>query len=436
MNKEEAEFQKLKGLVDRDRNMAHKRDFFGLAKGTEEDAERLKKELDWFKDIFEAVEEEGTYVIPSNIKTLLESGQLWNHIILNELGKQHAGDIKAREVIFLCAMGRLVKNRKPYSFNVLLLTKSSSGKDHIIQSVLKLFEKNKVWERYGRISETTLNYLHAESEEEPNFTWDGKLLYLPEITNKVLNNEIMKEFTSGESSEETTEVAITKRKTKGVDIIRVRGKPEVFTSTAKTIPSEEIRNRYNIIGLDLSDEQTENIFKFEREEISPDILKYISEMKASEVKIPKKLLNFIIKVFPKHKIRFRRDFPRFLDFIRALALFNGRDIAIEEDYNIAKEIFINAFSNASDIPLKDIDEEIIKVMKDKKLGIEAREIHKEIDKGEKFSLQTIYEHLRELEDKEIIEGEQERILTGYLVTKYSLTKEFLDNKPFTLPNYE
>jgi DNA-binding transcriptional ArsR family regulator len=384
------------------------------------------------------------------IKELSKKGQLWDYIILDELGTLHAGDIKAREIIFLCSIGRLVQNRKPYSFNCLLLTKSSSGKDHLIRNVLKLFDKydkdsnTGVWERYGRISETTLNYLHEriENKDNPekslnlNFNWSGKILYLPEITEKVLNNEVMKEFTSGEDSEEVSEVAITKRKSKGVDIIQVRGKPEVFCSTAKTIPSEEIRNRFNIVGLDLSEEQTESIFRFEEGEISEGIKIFLSEMKPREVKIPKKILNFIIKVFPKDKIRYRRDFSRFLDFIKAYALFNGRNIADEEDYNRAKDIFINAYSNVSDIPLRDIDEDIIKVLEKSKESLSANEIHKEIEKGEKYTIKTIYKHLEELEKKEIIKSEQERILTGYLVTKYSLTKEFINKKPFLLPNYD
>lgn len=384
------------------------------------------------------------------IKAMWEKGKMWDYIVLEELGKKHIGDIKAREVIFLCAIGRLVTNRKPYSFNCLLLTKSSSGKDHIIRSVLKLFDRYNsesntgIWERYGRISETTLNYLHQRKEDKENpkkslnldFNWGGKILYLPEITNKVLNNEIMKEFTSGEDSEEVSEVAITKRKSAGVDIIQIRGKPEVFISTAKTIPSEEIRNRFNIVGLDLSDNQTENIFRFKEEEINPEIIKFLSKMKKREIQIPKKIKNFLIKEFPKDKIRYRRDFPRLLDFIKALALFNGNKIATAEDYNRAKDIFINAYSSTSEIPLRDIDKDIIKVLENSKEPLQAREIHKEIDEGEKFTIKTIYEHIAELEEKEIIKGKQERILTGYLVTKYSLTKEFLNKKPFVLPNYD
>ncbi|GAH08236.1 unnamed protein product, partial [marine sediment metagenome] len=60
-------------------------------------------------------------------------------IVVEELNKKHLGDIPAKEVIFLCAIGRLVKNKKPFSFNVLVLSPSSAGKDHLVGSVLKLF---------------------------------------------------------------------------------------------------------------------------------------------------------------------------------------------------------------------------------------------------------------------------------------------------------
>ncbi|HEC66141.1 MAG TPA: hypothetical protein ENI23_12680 [bacterium] len=374
--------------------------------------------------------------IEPQIKSLMESGKLFDHLVLNELEKVHVGDIKAREVLLLCAIGRRVKNRNPFSFNVLLLTPSSSGKDHLIKGVLKLFEKNDVWESYGRISETTLNYLHAKSEEEEDFKWSGKILYLPEISNKVLNNEIMKEFTSGEDSNEVSVVAITKRKQKGVDIIKVCGKPEVFCSTAKTIPSEEIRNRFNIVGLDLSEEQTERIFKFEGGVIDAAMRKFLSEMTEREVRIPKKIMDFMIKNFPKDKLRFRRDFRRLEDFIKAHARLYSRAIANAQDYNRGKDVFINAFANASDIPLKDVDKEITRILKEKEDAQTASEIHKEMDKGEKFSIKTIYEHLAELEKKEIITSFQDRLLAGYYVTKYMLTAEFKDEKPFTLPVYE
>lgn len=58
ISKEEARFQMLKGIVEKDRNMAYRVDFHKLAGGTKEDAERLKKEFDWFSELYHEGEEE------------------------------------------------------------------------------------------------------------------------------------------------------------------------------------------------------------------------------------------------------------------------------------------------------------------------------------------------------------------------------------------
>ncbi len=53
ISKEEAQYQACKGILDNDRNMAYKNDFYGLAKGKEEYIERLKEDLDWFDGLIE-----------------------------------------------------------------------------------------------------------------------------------------------------------------------------------------------------------------------------------------------------------------------------------------------------------------------------------------------------------------------------------------------
>ena len=369
--------------------------------------------------------------IEERILNLLGQGKLWDYIVCDELDKKHKGDIKAKEVLFLCAVGRLVKNKKPYSFNALVLAPSSSGKDHLVASVLKLFPKGDQ-ERYGRTSRTTLNYLHT-LDTEPDYNYDGKILYLPEIEESILNNEIMLEFTSGE--EEYSKVAITKHKGAGVDIKEIRGHPEVFTTTATTIPTEEIRNRFNIVGLDLSDEQTELSFIDEENEYDKEIIKFIAAMKPQSVKIPKELFDFVKKNFLKNKVRYRRDFQKLLDFIKVHALFHGRKIANFDDYNRGKDIFINAFSSVSDIPLKDIDSRIVKILENSagEIPLSARTIHDEI--GGIINLSNLYNHLRNLVAKEILIELTDRV-GGHITANYALSEEFKDKKPFELPNYE
>lgn len=363
------------------------------------------------------------------IKTLSDKRELWDYILHNELSKKHKGNIASKEIIFLCAIGRLVKNKKPYSFNCLVLSPSSSGKDHLVSSVLKLFPQDDI-EIFGRISAKALNYLHT-IDEEKDYNYDGKIIYLKEIEEEILNNEVMKEFTSGE--EEISKVAITRQKGAGVDIKEIRGHPEVFTTTATTIPNEEIRNRFNIVGLDLSEQQTEMSFMDEEEEYSEDIKKFLSGLKSYNVKIPKKLFTFIKTNFPKNKIRYRRDFYKLLDFVRVLALFHGNKIADSDDYDRAKDIFMNAFSTCADIPLKDIDNRIVKVLEKAEIPLSAKKILDEL--GGIISIQALYPHLRNLVSKEILNELTDRIL-GIVINNYVLSEEFKEKKPFKLPNYK
>lgn len=373
------------------------------------------------------------------IKELLKKGRLWDYIIVDELDKKHKGDIPAKEVIFLCSVGRLIKNKNPYSYNILVLDKSSAGKDSLVGSVLKIFPRED-YETYARITSKSLNYLHS-LDTEPDYDYNGKILYLKEITEDILNNEVMKEFTSGD--EDISRVAITKQKGAGVDIKEVKGHPCVFTTTATTIPTEEIRNRFNIIKLDLSEEQTARTFIREKEEYNEKIKEFLRNLNPYEVEIPQELFNFIVKAFPRNKVRYRRDFQRLLDFIKAVTLFNQEErqrkgtgilIAEPEDYDKAKDIFINAFSTSSTLPLKDIDERIVKVLEKSEKPLSAKQILNEM--GGIITIQNLYPHLRSLVLTEILNELTDRDVFNNITTNFILSEEFKDKKPFVLPNFE
>jgi hypothetical protein len=409
---------------------------YGLYREPEED----KKARDTLEENKEA---------RARIIELLKKGKLWDKIISDELNKKHIGDKKAKEIIFLCSLGRLVRNKNPYSFNVLILSKSSAGKDHLVGSVLKLFPRLD-YEIYGRTSTTALNYLHgikeAKEGEEPSelFDYDGKILYLREIAEAQLNSEVMKEFTSGE--DRISQVAITKPKGQGVDIIKILGHPCVFSTTANTIPSEEIRNRFNIVGLDESEVQTLLTLGFEPMEYREDIKSFIESLKMYDVEIPKEIIDFIKKYVAKTKIklRFRRDFPRLLDFIRAVCIFNqserkghntGTLRAEWGDYETAKEIFMNAYSGVSSIPLKDIDSRILKILEKENKPLQAKEICERLNGY--VSLQALYPHLANLRNKEIL---NELVIRAeplnYEVSVYVISEEYKDKSPLDLPSKE
>ena len=107
-------------------------------------------------------------------------------------------------------------------------------------------------------------------------------------------------------------------------------------------------------------------------------------------------------------------------------------MAEPEDYERAKDIFMNAFSTCADIPLKDIDSRIVNILEKASVPMSAKNIHNEL--GGIIAIQNLYPRLRNLVAKEILEEQTDRI-GGYVTQFYILTEEFREKKPFKLPNY-
>lgn len=368
-----------------------------------------------------------SFVQDKQINILLEKRKLWDDVV-DEIGKKHIGDISAREIVLISAIGRLVKNKKPYSFNIIIHSESSAGKDHLVESVLRLFPKEDI-EAFGRISKTALTYLH-DSKKEPFFTYDGKVLYLEEITEEILNNEIMKVFTAG-----LTKSAITKDQK--AEVIEVIGKPVVICTTATTKPTSEILNRFSIVKLDESEEQTKRTYGHEEEEYNQGIINFISNLKEKVVNLPQSMRKKIAKAFPSNKTSMRRAFPRFLDIIKAVAVFHqGNKKADEinatwEDYDLAVRIFSNYRSGVASIPLKKEDKKIIDVLEKSDEPLSAIEILKFLEGY--LSRPIVYIHLKNLNNNDVLTSFDLRDSFGNPVMKYAISEEFKDKNPIQLP---
>jgi len=246
----------------------------------------------------------------------------------------------------------------------------------------------------------------------------------------------MRVFTAGK-----TRSAIAKEKE--ALIFEVEGKPIVLTTTATTTPTEEILNRFVIVKLDESEEQTRRTFDIEEEEYSEEIKEFLKNLKSYEVEIPfkKKISN----VFPAKKVRSRRDYQRFLDWIRAVAVFHQDErrghttntIKAElEDYDIARECYMNAFKGVADIPLKPVDKKIVDVLEKAEEPIIVSKILEFIEGY--LSKPSLYTHLKNLKNKGIIDEFEDKEAFGFTknvpVTKYALSEEFKDKNPIKLPN--
>ena len=369
-----------------------------------------------------------SYVPTGTIKSLLKKGKLWDYVV-DELDKKHVGDIPAKEIIFLSALGRLVLNKKPYSFNLIIHSTSSAGKDHAVESVLKMFPEDDI-EAFGRISKTALTYLH-DSKKEPFFTYDGKILYLEEVAEEILNNEIMKVFTAG-----LTKSAITKDQK--AEIMEVEGKPVVICTTATTKPTPEILNRFSIVKLDESEEQTRRTYMMDEEEYDPEIIDFLDGLKPQDVIIPINMRKKIAKVFPATKTQMRRSFPRFLDMIKAIAIFNtgptksGEISASWEDYDLAVRIFRNYRSGVSSIPLRNEDKKIVEYLEKQSEPMTVKDIL--AGTSGILTQSNIYKHLNNLTENEILESFDSRTEPfNQPIKKYALSEDMKDQNPIQLP---
>jgi len=363
------------------------------------------------------------------IDKMRKEGKLWDHIVVDELNKKHVGDISAKEIVLISALGRLVKNKKPFSFNLLLHSASSSGKDHLIHNVLLLFPEKDI-EAFGRISKTTLTYLH-DAKKDPLWTYDGKILYLEEITEDILNNEVMKVFTAG-----LTRSAITKDQS--AEIIEIKGKPVVICSTATTKPTPEILNRFSVVKLDESEEQTRRTYLSDNEDYDPNIRCYLRDLKPQIVEVPSDMRKKIAKYFPANKPQFRRAFPRFLDIMKAVAIFNnghtreGQDVITTwKDYDRAVDIFRNYRSGVSSIPLRNEDKKIVEFLESREDPVSARDILIGIEGI--LSNRSIYRHLAHLTENEILTRFDQRNQFGSPEARYGISEDMKDKNPIILP---
>lgn len=374
---------------------------------------------------------------PQEVKRMLSDKNIWDRIVLEELQKKIVGEIKAREMIFMCAMGKLVANSTPTSFNLLMHSDSSAGKDYTTKCVLAILPSSTVYTR-TRISPTVLNYWKPY-EKSGLSSWDGSILYLPDIGESILNSDALKLMCSDGSHITVTE----KGEAKDIEIL---GKPVMFITTANSTPNEEMLNRFSIVHLDESAEQTRNIFNIQAERAmngvsnsyDPKIIEALSYLQRVRVKIP--FAMNIARVFPHDKLRERRNFERFLDFIKSISAFHqyqrisdGSAIIAEiEDYNRAREIFMNIQCGVSSLPLNRKQKEIVNVMKKFEEPLALSEIHGKLDTY--IALKNLRPHVDSLVNLRILDIQYTNDNFNREIIKYTLSEDYTNFEPITLPH--
>lgn len=275
--------------------------------------------------------------------TILRDTNLFNRITVDEFNKTIVDERAARRAIFLSLCSCWVKNLQGLP-NVLVNSESSAGKSYITKQIIKIFPKEMV-EYRTKISPEAFTYWH-NPQFEPDWNWDGKILYLEDTSQKILDSDTFKVM----CSEGSTATVVIKQRAYDIEI---KGKPVMILTTANTNPNNEVLNRYTIITLTETPEQTAKILQgqakkacqTEQEKYDLTLIHALRALRRVEVNVP--FAESLVDTFPKEQLRVRRDFPRFLDFIRASAAFHQYQrenqgnvvIANKQDLDLALEVF-------------------------------------------------------------------------------------------------
>ncbi len=273
-------------------------------------------------------------------KDLLLKPNLFEMIVEDEFDKRITGEKQSRKAIFLSLCSIWIKDMR-VPLNTIVSSVSSAGKSYICKQIVELFPANLVIYR-SKISGEAFTYWHVN---EKDWTWDGKILVLEDIGQAVIDSPTFRVMCSDGS------VATVVRNQKAVDLF-VNGKPCMLLTTASTSPSKEVLNRFNIVQLDESAKQTEDVAYNEALEsknipFDPLITKALSLLKRREVHVPFSLdmHNYINKNYGYKDVRMRRDFSRLRDLIKCSTVLyqlqreeqNGKLVATKQDYEIARE---------------------------------------------------------------------------------------------------
>lgn len=340
-------------------------------------------------------------------------------LLIQECGVKIEGEKETIKTILLCAAGRLVENCNLASYNLMVNDESGTGKDFITNNVLKLMPKPIV-EKRSRISEKAFTYWH-DPKYEPEWTWDGKVCYLEDVSNTVLNSDVFKVMCSSGSN--TTIV----KDGRTIDI-EIKGKPVIIITSANTLPKNEVIRRFTIVNLDGSTDQTRAIMKKkaiaatkgETLDYDERLIKTFNYLKRVKVKIP--YAEKIPNLMPDNLIM-RTAIDRFFDYIKASAAIyqyqrdkeNGFIIANGIDYDNALEVLIKTTSNQYMIPLTKQQQAIIDVLKINNNWTSVNELTSRINMSDKWlriQLSKLVE-MGIIERDSIEKGESKKLVTVY-----------------------
>lgn len=287
--------------------------------------------------------------VPNTCEEILKDENIFERII-KQFDKKIEGEKKSKRAVFLSLCNVWVEDSE-VPLNTLVSSESSAGKSFTCKNIIKIFPPELV-EYRTKITPEAFTYWKRGDED---WNWDGKICYLEDISQSILDAPTFKVMCS-EGSKATIVI-----KQKAVDI-DIEGKPVMLITTARTSPNTEILNRFQIVSLDESANQTRNIIfrqakQQNSEKYDENITRALRYLKRYKVKIPfmEKVAVFLEENYNFKSLRLRRDFSRLMDLIKCSAVLhqfqrekdeNNFLIANEKDYAIAREV-INYIQTAT-----------------------------------------------------------------------------------------
>jgi len=335
-----------------------------------------------------------------------------------EISKKVVGEDKTVKTILLYTAGRLVKNAELSSYNIHINDFAGVGKDYIVKAVMEILPDDCKIHR-TKITPELFTYWH-NPKFEPEWTWDGKIFYLEDVPDKILQSEVFKVMASG-GSKATVLINQTP-----IDI-EIKGKPVMIITSYKTHPSDEILRRFPIINLDGSESQTLKIMQKQSESAETgNITKLSAELKQAQkylkrvnVKIP--FASKLPELFPKNRFM-RTNFQRFLDLIKASAALHqysrqkdedGYILANGDDYDNARIALLKSASNPNLIPLTKQQEGIMEFFEKHRGWYSVSDIEDKFpfsDRWLRKQLDDLYFYGLLKKDKEIREGVKKPVM--------------------------
>jgi hypothetical protein len=301
---------------------------------------------------------------------------------LGVIGEEHL-----RMVVFLAGVTRQL----PDKASVLVKGSTSSGKSTIVKEVLQLFPTKCVIERAG-LSKTALAYGRGDLGD--------KILLMTEYRSAKDAQFLLRMMQSeGHIEHEATTVKGSRRKTKTV---RRTGTPVVLSTTTSAHVHPDDETRFLSIYMTETPEQTLAILKAQAGKKKTVDQKDLEMWRAATLLLrpqrndfeePPAWLHYVAEHLPLDKVRVRRDWKRFLAFLRAVALCRPRPSGRQPlnissaDYCVACKIFEPVLvtsvrkTSVADIPQEELQvgDAVAKLHKDTGHAVTIRELAKHLD---------------------------------------------------------